>query len=109
MFTKCLRELKKYNKSLRKVIVQYIVALLLRSKLIENKEQDRLEMHYDFNQEDIMKKIESFFLMKMSNPTATSERLLYPRRGFTDPYLTSVSERLINEKIQANIWMDEVL
>ena len=31
----------------------------------------------------------------MTNPTAPSERLLYP-------YLSSVSERLINEKIQAN-------
>ena len=61
MFTNGLRVMKEYNKSLRNVIVQYIVALLLRSKLIENKEQDRLEMHYDFNQEDIMKEIESFF------------------------------------------------
>ena len=31
----------------------------------------------------------------MTNPTAPSERLLYPD-------LSSVSERLINEKIQAN-------
>ena len=38
----------------------------------------------------------------MTNPTAPSERLLYPRSGFTDPDLSSVSERLINEKIQAN-------
>ena len=34
-------------------------------------------------------------LLKMSQPTAPSERLLYPD-------LSSVSERLINEKIQAN-------
>ena len=61
MFTNGLKEMKEYNKSLRKVILQYIVALLLRSKLTENKEQDRLEMHYDFNQEDIMKEKESFF------------------------------------------------
>ena len=33
--------------------------------------------------------------MKMSQPTAPSESLLYPD-------LSSVSERLINEKIQAN-------
>ena len=52
-------------------------------------------MHYDFNQEDIMKEIESFFLMKMSNPTAPSERLLYPN-------LSNVNEQNINEKIQAN-------
>ena len=35
-------------------------------------------MHYGFNQEDITKEIESFLLMKMTNPTAPSERLLYP-------------------------------
>ena len=34
-------------------------------------------------------------LLKMGQPTALSERLLYP-------HLSSVSERLINEKIQAN-------
>ena len=52
-------------------------------------------MHYGFKQEDITKEIESFLLMKMSQPAAPSESLLYPD-------LSSVSERLINEKIQAN-------
>ena len=61
MFINGLRVMKEYNKSLRKVIVQYIVASLLRIKLIENKEQDRLEMHYDFNREGVMKEIETFF------------------------------------------------
>ena len=42
-----------------------------------------------------MKDIESYLLLKMSQPTAPSERLLYPD-------LSSVSEKLINEKIQAN-------
>ena len=42
-----------------------------------------------------MKDIESFLLMKMTNPTAPSERLPYPD-------LSSVSDRLINKKIQAN-------
>ena len=53
-------------------------------------------MHHGFKQEDILKEIE-FLLMKisktmtesMTNPTAPSERLLYPD-------LSSVSERLIN-------------
>ena len=61
MFTNGLREMKEYNKSLRGVIVQYIIAILLQSKLLDNKEKDRLEMHYIFNQEDIMKEIESIF------------------------------------------------
>ena len=61
MFTNGLREMKEYNKSLRKVIVQYIIAILLGSTLVDNKEQARLEMHYGFKQEDIMKEIERFF------------------------------------------------
>ena len=61
MFTNGLRETKDYNKSLRKVIVQYIIAILLRSTLVDNKEQARLEMHYGFKQEDITKEIEGFF------------------------------------------------
>ena len=61
MFTNGLREMKEYNKSLRKVIVHYIIALLLQSTLVDNKERARLEMHYGFKQEDIMKEIETFF------------------------------------------------
>ena len=61
MFTDGLREIKEYNKSLRGVIVQYIIAILSQSKLLDNKEKDRLEMHYSFNQEDIMNEIERIF------------------------------------------------
>ena len=61
MFTNGLREMKEYNKSLRKFIVQYIFSILLRSTLVDNKEQARLEMHYGFKQEDIMKEIEEIF------------------------------------------------
>ena len=84
MFTNGLREMKEYNKSLRKIIVQYIIAIILRSTLVDNKEEARLEMHYGFKQEDIMKEIEIFLLMKiskamtesMTNPTAPSERFI---------------------------------
>ena len=61
MFTNGLREMKEYNKSLRKVIVQFIIAILLRSTLVDNKEQARLEMHYGFKHEDMMKEIERIF------------------------------------------------
>ena len=61
MFTNGLREMKEYNKSLRKVIVYYIIALLLQSTLVDNKERARLEMHYGFKQEDIIKEKETFF------------------------------------------------
>ena len=71
MFTNGLREMKEYNKSLRGVIVQYIISLLLRSKLLDNKEQDRLEMHYGFKQEDITKEIESFFTNENESANST--------------------------------------
>ena len=61
MFTNGLREMKEYNKTLRKVKIQYIIAILLRSTLVDNKEQARLEMHYGFKQEDIMKETERIF------------------------------------------------
>ena len=48
MFTNGLREMKEYNKSLRGVIVQYIIGILLQSMLLDNKEKDRLEMHYSY-------------------------------------------------------------
>ena len=74
MFTNGLREMKEYNKSLRVVIVQYVIALLLQSKLLDNKEKDRLEMHNSFNQEDIMKEIERIFTNenKQSNDQSNS-------------------------------------
>ena len=74
MFTNGLRETKEYNKSLRGVIVQYIIAILLQSKILDNKEKDRLEMHYSINQEDIMKEIERIFTNenKQSNDQSNS-------------------------------------
>ena len=71
MFTNGLREMKEYNKSLRGVIVQYIISILLRSKLLDNKEQDRFEMHYGFKQEDITKEIESFFTNENESANST--------------------------------------
>ena len=71
MFTNGLREMKEYNKSLRGVIVQYIISILLRSKLLDNKEQDRLEMHFGFKQEDITNEIESFFTNEKESANST--------------------------------------
>ena len=71
MFTMGLKEFKEMNKKTNsavdealiknmRIIVQYIKALLLQRTLVDNKEQARLEMHYGFKQEDIMKEVESF-------------------------------------------------
>ena len=113
-FTTGLKEFKEVNKKTnsfidealiknKRTIVQYIIAIILRSTLVDNKEQEKLEKHYGFKQEDITKEIERFLLMKisktmtesMSQPTAPSERLLYPN-------LSTVNKQYINEKIQAN-------
>ena len=72
MFTTGLKEFKEVNKKNnsfideallknKRTIVQYIIAILLRSTLVDNKEQSRLEMHYGFKQEDITKEIERIF------------------------------------------------
>ena len=72
MFTSGPKDFKEINKKTnsavdealmknKKTIVQYIIAILLESKLVDNKEQTRLEMQYDFKQEDMMKDIESYF------------------------------------------------
>ena len=45
----------------KNTIVPYIIAILLESNSLVNKEQARLEMHYDFNHEDLMKDIEGYF------------------------------------------------
>ena len=55
------RGLRENHILMMKIVIKYIIILLLEKKLVDNKEQARLEMHYDFKQEDIMKDIESYF------------------------------------------------
>ena len=50
---------------------KYIIAILLESKLVDNKEQARLEMHYDFKKEDIMKDIDSYFTTENESTNST--------------------------------------
>ena len=106
MFTTGLKEFKGVNKKTnsftdeallenKKTMVQNLIAILLESRLLDNKEQAILERHCDFDQEDIMKDIESYLLLKMSQPSAPSERFLYPN-------LSTVNEQYINDKILAN-------
>ena len=72
MFTTGLKEFKEVNKKTnsfidktplknKRTIVQYIIAILLQSTLLDNKEQESLEKHYGFKQEDITKEIERIF------------------------------------------------
>ena len=72
MFTTGLKEFKEFNKNNnsavdealiknKRTIVQYIIAILLKSKLLDNKEQEKLEKQCVFKQEEIMKEIERIF------------------------------------------------
>ena len=45
----------------KRTIGQYIIAIRLRTTLLDNKEKESLEKHYGFKQEDITKEIERFF------------------------------------------------
>ena len=72
MFTTGLKEIKEIKKNTnsfkdkallknKRTIVQYIIAVLLRCTLLDNKEQENLEKHYGFKQEDITKETERIY------------------------------------------------
>ena len=108
------RGLKENHILMMKIVIKYIIAIFLESKLVDKKEHARLEMHYDFKKEGIMKDLRVILLLKMSQPTAPIERLLYPDLSSVSERLTreaaekqignaaTVNEQLINEKIHAN-------
>ena len=52
-------------------VIKYIIAILLENKLVDNKEQARIETHYDFQQEDIMKDFESYFTTENESANST--------------------------------------
>ena len=82
MFTSGLKEFKEVNKKTNsavdealikneRTILQYIIAILLQSTLVDNKERAGLEMHYDFKQEDKMKDTESYYTTENESTNST--------------------------------------
>ena len=82
MFTTALKVFKEVNKKTnsavdealikdKKTVVKYIIAKLLESRLVDNREQAGLEMHYSFKQKDIMKDIESYFTTENESTNST--------------------------------------
>ena len=72
MFTTDLKEFKEFNKKNnsavdealiknKRTIVKYIIAILFKSKLLDSKEQEKLEKQYVFKQDEIMKEIEIIY------------------------------------------------
>ena len=64
------RGLRENHILMMNIVIKYIIAILLESKLVDNKEQARLEMHYDFKK-DIMKDIESYFYNENDQSNST--------------------------------------
>ena len=44
-----------------KIVTKYIMAILLEGRLLDKNDQERLENHYEFKKDDIMKDIELFY------------------------------------------------
>ena len=44
-----------------KIVIKHIMAILLECRLLDKNDQERLENHYEFKKDDIMKVIESCF------------------------------------------------
>ena len=65
------RGLRENHISMMKMVKKHVKAILLENKLIDNKQQARLEMHYDFKQEDIMKDIENYFTTENESTIST--------------------------------------
>ena len=65
------RSLRENHTLMMKIIIKYIIASFLESKLVDNKQQAKLEMHYDLKQEDIMKDIERYFTTENESTNIT--------------------------------------
>ena len=65
------RVLRENHILMMKIVIKHKIAILLESKLVDNKEQARLEMHYDFKQEDTMRDIESYFTTENESTNST--------------------------------------
>ena len=65
------RGLRENHILMMKLVIKYIIAILLESKLLDNIEQARLEMHYDFDQDDKMKDIESYLTTENESTNST--------------------------------------
>ena len=62
-----------------KIVIKFIIAILLESKQVDNKEQERLEKRYDFKQEDIMKDINSYFTAENESTNSTEWEITISR------------------------------
>ena len=60
--------------NIKKMFVKWAIAILLESKLLDNKEQPRLQMLYQLYQEDLMTEIESYSNNEINNDITNSTK-----------------------------------
>ena len=65
------RGLRENHILMMKKVIKYIIAMLLESGLVDNREQERLEKYYNFKQEDIMKDIRGYFTAENESTNST--------------------------------------
>ena len=65
------RGLRENHILMMKIVIKYIIAMLLGSGLVDNREQERLEKYYNFKQEDIMKDIRGYFTAENESTNST--------------------------------------
>ena len=65
------RGLRENHILMMKIVIKYIMAILLEGRLLDKNDQERLENHYEFKKDDIMKDIESYFTAEKESTNST--------------------------------------
>ena len=65
------RGLRKSHILMMKIVIKYIMTILLEGRLLDKNDQERLENHYEFKKDDIMKDIESYFTAENESTNST--------------------------------------
>ena len=65
------RGLRENHILMMKIVIKYIMAILLEGRLLDKNDQERLENHYEFKKDDIMKDIESYFTAENESTNST--------------------------------------
>ena len=73
------RGLRENHILMMKIVIKYIMAILLEGRLLDKKDQERLENHYEFKKDDIMKDIESYFTAENESTNCTEWEIIISR------------------------------
>ena len=52
-------------------VIKYIIAILLEGRILDKNDQERLEKHYEFKKDGIMKDIENYFTAENESSNST--------------------------------------